>query len=69
MRNPNRIPIVLELIKEEWLKDPDLRFFQLVHNLQSQLGNKSGDLHYMEDIELIKELTPELDFLGIWRID
>ena len=57
MRQIKRIPVVIELIEDEWLKNPDLRFFQLVHNLQFELGNKSGDLHYLEDSELINELT------------
>jgi len=56
-RNKNRIPVVLELIEQEWERCPDLRFFQLMHNLQYRLGNKSGDLHYMEDDDIIKELN------------
>jgi len=55
-----RIPHVMELIEQVWLKSPDLRFFQLMFNLQRTLGNKSGDLHYIEDEVLIKELTKML---------
>ena len=56
-RNPSRIPVVLELIEQEWQRSPDLRFFQLMHNLQYKFGNASGDLHYMEDEQLIKEIN------------
>lgn len=59
MRDPMRIRKVLKLIEQNWIKRPDQRFFQLVQNLQFELGNKSGDLHYLEDDELIKELTPK----------
>lgn len=60
MRDPKRIPKVLELIEQAWQICPDLRFFQLMYNLQFQIGNKSGDLHYMEDEQIIEQLTEAL---------
>ena len=35
MRDPKRIQEILDLINQIWLKDPDLRFNQLIYNLQS----------------------------------
>lgn len=36
MRPPERIDPLLELLEEIWLYDPDLRFLQLIYNLQRQ---------------------------------
>ena len=47
MRDPERIPELLDLIHKLWLKDPDLRFNQLVYNLQgeySYMNNDSGKI-------------------------
>ena len=35
MRDPNRIEELMDLINLIWLKDPDLRFNQLIYILQS----------------------------------
>ena len=50
MRDPNRIPIVLDKLKEFWEQYPDWRFGQLFNNLQSIIGH---DMFYMEDEMLI----------------
>lgn len=42
MRNPERIEELLELIKEIWCKNPDLRFNQLIYNLQYDYSQKNG---------------------------
>ena len=34
MRDPNRIEIILDGLKEIWKKSPDQRFLQLIFNLQ-----------------------------------
>lgn len=56
MKDLERIPEVLKAIEAIWIKRPDLRFFQLVTNLQFKLGDKSGDLYYFEDRDLLDEL-------------
>ena len=53
MRDSARIQVLLDLIQELWLKDPDLRFNQLVYILQSEYSFKNGG------IGLVKE--PEVD--------
>jgi len=41
MRDPARIPEILELINELWLKHPDLRFNQLIYNLQWEYSQEN----------------------------
>ena len=52
MRDPNRIEIVLNEIKEIWKKHPDLRLCQLLLNLVAN----PNSLYYVEDDILIKGL-------------
>jgi len=47
MRDPARIPEILNLINQYWLKHPDLRFNQLIYNLQydfSEVNNGAGKI-------------------------
>ena len=53
MRDSARIQVLLDLIQDLWLKDPDLRFNQLVYILQSEYS-KSKD-----GIGQIKEVTED----------
>ncbi len=52
MRNPDRIDKVLDIIREIWEKNPDLRLGQLLLNLVSD----ANILYWVEDEELIKGL-------------
>ncbi len=36
MRNPERIEVICNLMKEVWKKDPDMRFIQLVEAIKSR---------------------------------
>lgn len=54
MRNPNRIPKTLSLIKEIWEKYPDLRLCQLIGNCF--VYDRVEYLYYVEDDILIKAL-------------
>jgi uncharacterized protein YihD (DUF1040 family) len=51
MRNPKRIDKIIELIKDEWEKSPDLRFCQLVNNIIYPLTDSGRDIFYIEDDE------------------
>ncbi len=44
MRDPNRIEETLELLNRIWQRSPDLRFNQLIHNLQDDYSRKHGDV-------------------------
>lgn len=46
MRDPNRIPQVMEKLQKLWEQVPDWRFMQLINNIQSAEGY---DLFYVED--------------------
>lgn len=57
MRDSSRISNVLFELEKFWEKYPDLRFMQLICNLQSARGS---DLFYLEDedfIELLKKIN------------
>lgn len=51
MRDPNRIPVILEMIRVEWEKYPDLRLGQIISNVTYGMG---CDLFHLEDGEFIK---------------
>ncbi len=50
MRNPNRIPEILALIEQIWQQDPDLRFNQLIYNLQCSYSQQNGGMGKVEEI-------------------
>jgi len=52
IRDPKRISKLLELIRQAWEKDPDLRFNQLIYNLQggySHVNNGEGKVEEVVD--------------------
>ena len=58
MRDPNRIPKVLDYVRRAWERNPDLRLGQLIVNLTSE---RFADLFYVEDDQLLDVLRKELD--------
>ena len=54
MRDPNRIPRVLDLLEKVWQEAPDWRLGQLIENIARDMG--WNDAYYMEDDDLEKEL-------------
>lgn len=61
MRDPKRIPEILNQIKQGWSAYPDLRLGQLLLNISTRCGK---DLYYIEDEELVKLLR---DFLQTYN--
>lgn len=55
-RDPARIERILELLRVEWLKNPDLRLGQLATNLAASAGWGQDDVYYVEDSLLEEEL-------------
>jgi len=41
MRDPKRIQEILELVNQLWEKDQDMRFFQLIYNLQKRFSQQN----------------------------
>lgn len=58
MRDPNRIPRVLDLLEKAWAEVPDWRLGQLIENIARDMG--WNDAYYMEDDDLEKELRRRL---------
>lgn len=52
MRDPTRIPVVLEEIRKAWSQSPDLRLCQLLSNVARTSGWDDNDLFYLEDDQL-----------------
>jgi uncharacterized protein YihD (DUF1040 family) len=54
VRDPKRIEKVLSMVRNVWLENPDLRFFQVVEILKSQVGQE--DCFYIEDETLLEAM-------------
>jgi uncharacterized protein YihD (DUF1040 family) len=54
MRDPNRIPDVLEALRVYWEANPDLRLGQIIGNTAARAG--LGDGYAMEDDVLMARL-------------
>lgn len=55
MRDPARIPIILEKLNAVWQKYPDIRFGQLIINLYSQIPTSSGNIRGSVDFFSIED--------------
>lgn len=53
MRDPKRIPVILEAIRVVWQANPDLRLTQLIVNA---LDARPNDIFYVEDDVLLDGL-------------
>ena len=49
MRDPNRINLILDMLKEIWIKYPDLRLCQLITCI-----TKMDDSFYLEDDKFLR---------------
>lgn len=58
MRDPKRIPIILDRIKKMWKKHPDLRLGQIIVDCLpvDKVDNSYGYLYYIEDDKLFERL-------------
>ena len=53
MRDPQRIDLILTLLADAWKKYPDLRFWQLLLDID---WNYKGDFFFMEDDKVLSVL-------------
>ena len=61
MRDPNRIPKVLDILRKNWEENPDLRLCQLISNAIP--ANTDG--FFLEDDRLIEILQEGLGWGGM----
>lgn len=56
MRDPNRIPAIIGLLRDVWEASPDVRLGQLILNAHARVPGNSADLFYLEDEHLFEGL-------------
>lgn len=61
MRDPSRIDNVLELLREVWTLEPDLRLGQLIYNAARIREPSLNDVFSIEDNSLSKGLVCYLE--------
>lgn len=61
MRDPERIPVILEKVAEVWKAYPDLRLGQLVCNLLRYADGWEPELFYIEDYKMLEFLIKEIE--------
>ena len=57
MRDPNRIPQIINALKMYWEKHPDQRLGQILSNVNNVTEDRIDDIFYMEDDQIIKGLN------------
>ncbi|WP_407290773.1 hypothetical protein [Stutzerimonas zhaodongensis] len=63
MRDPERIDEMLELIREVWQDNPDLRLGQLIMNAAHMREPTAENIFYIEDASLEKGLRRYLELV------
>jgi hypothetical protein len=61
VRNPDRIPLILQALERRWREDPDQRLCQLLVNLTRDLGSAPSSIWGVEDGELLRRLGPRTE--------
>lgn len=56
MRDPNRIPEILQELATYWMNNPDARLGQIVGNAHSLVNPSTADPYYTEDDEILEAL-------------
>lgn len=65
MRDPERIQELLGLVKQIWLKDPDLRFNQLLYILQRDYSDKNNGVGEVKEIKADDFTRIGFDFFNV----
>ena len=65
MRDPKRIPEILDLLKQLWEKDQDLRFFQMIYTLQYEYSNQNNNIGKIEIKEELGYSSVGFDFFSV----
>jgi uncharacterized protein YihD (DUF1040 family) len=65
VRDPNRIPVMMELLKTLWTRHPDLRLGQILVNARDTDHNVfDGDIFYTDDATIERGLRQLLRNTG-----
>lgn len=56
MRDPNRIPAIIGLLRDMWEASPDLRLGQLILNAHARVPGNSAELFHLEEEFLFEGL-------------
>jgi len=64
MRDPSRIPIILERLRLVWEKNPDLRLGQLIQNLEKSFFYLEDD-DFLDDLEQFYEKISKKEYTCI----
>ena len=64
MRDPERIDEMLDLIREVWQSNPDLRLGQLIVNAARMREPTTENIFYIEDGSLAKGLMRYLELVS-----
>ena len=51
MRDPERIERIMELLHEIWQLDKDMRFMQLIYNIQRSYSHRNKDAGLIKSVE------------------
>ncbi|MGK0270550.1 MAG: hypothetical protein ACI88H_001197 [Cocleimonas sp.] len=65
MRDPNRIQELLNLLEEIWIQSPDLRFNQLIYNLQRDYSQGNSEYGLVEGVEMDGFTKIGFDFFNL----
>jgi uncharacterized protein YihD (DUF1040 family) len=65
MRDPERINELLSLVKSIWEKEPDLRFNQLIYNLQYDYSQKNNGVGQVKEVETDGFVRTGFDFFNL----
>lgn len=65
MRDHRRIDEILDLIKEIWMRDPDVRFNQLLYVLQSSYSKQHAGLGRVEEKDTYGTTRLGFDFFNL----
>jgi uncharacterized protein YihD (DUF1040 family) len=69
MRDPNRIPEILNLLGQVWMINPDLRLGQIVDYAATLAGEKQDDHFYTEDTLIIEGLKIFIEQHNARKVD
>ena len=65
MREPERIQEILDLINEIWQRSPDLRFNQLIYNIQYGYSQENGCAGQVKEVSADGFTRTGFDFFNL----